>query len=136
MARKSLVWETKEPYLYVRTDGDRIIAGGEDEQYNDATARKFQLPAKSRKLEKKMRRLFPGVDFRTEMAWAGTFSSTRDGLPLIGPAAGDDRMLYALGYGGNGDNVQPNGRTYPDRDGADRGRPCGEHLLPRPSLPK
>lgn len=36
------------------------------------------------------------------MAWCGTFSSTTDGLPFIGPWPGNDKMLYALGYGGNG----------------------------------
>ena len=36
------------------------------------------------------------------MAWCGTFSSTKDGLPYIGPWPGDKRMLFALGYGGNG----------------------------------
>ena len=36
------------------------------------------------------------------MAWAGTFSSTRDSLPIIGSYKNDSRMLFALGYGGNG----------------------------------
>ncbi|WP_229717408.1 FAD-dependent oxidoreductase [Parapedobacter defluvii] len=36
------------------------------------------------------------------MAWCGTFSSTDDGLPYIGPWSGRKRMFFALGYGGNG----------------------------------
>ncbi len=36
------------------------------------------------------------------MAWCGTFSSTDDGLPYMGPWKKDSRILYALGYGGNG----------------------------------
>lgn len=99
----SLIWETREPYLYIRTDDtNRIIVGGEDIPYNNTVARKFLLDRKAEVLEKKFRKLFPDIPFTTEMTWAGTFSSTKDGLPLIGPVSSDPRMLYALGYGGNG----------------------------------
>ena len=31
-----LIWETADPYLYIRTtDGNRIIVGGEDEKFSD-----------------------------------------------------------------------------------------------------
>lgn len=100
---RSLIWETHEPYLYIRTDNkNRIIVGGEDIPYNSANARKFLLDKKTAVLEKKFRKLFPDIPFVTEMSWAGTFSSTKDGLPLIGSTKDDPRMLYALGYGGNG----------------------------------
>jgi glycine/D-amino acid oxidase-like deaminating enzyme len=33
--------------------------------------------------------------------WAGTFAETKDGLPYVGPFD-HKRVLYALGYGGNG----------------------------------
>ena len=36
------------------------------------------------------------------MAWCGTFSSTKDGLPYIGEYPGLKNMFFALGYGGNG----------------------------------
>lgn len=101
--RRSLLWETRSPYLYIRTDdSNRIIVGGEDIPYNSASARKFLLGKKAATLEKKFRKLFPDIPFETEMAWAGTFSSTKDGLPLIGATADNPRMLFALGYGGNG----------------------------------
>lgn len=100
---RSLIWETRSPYLYIRTDDSgRIIVGGEDISANEASLRRFLLPGKSAVLEKKFRNLFPDIPFSTEMVWAGTFSSTRDGLPLIGAMHDDPRMLYALGYGGNG----------------------------------
>lgn len=99
----SLIWETREPYLYIRTDEkNRIIVGGEDIPYNSSNARKFLIDKKSQILERKFRRLFPDIPFRTEMSWAGTFSSTKDGLPLIGSMSDDPKMLFALGYGGNG----------------------------------
>jgi glycine/D-amino acid oxidase-like deaminating enzyme len=33
---------------------------------------------------------------------AGTFDTTRDGLPLIGPVPGKKGIFAAYGYGGNG----------------------------------
>lgn len=36
------------------------------------------------------------------MAWCGTFSSTKDGLPFIGNWPGKERIFFDLGYGGNG----------------------------------
>jgi glycine/D-amino acid oxidase-like deaminating enzyme len=100
---RSLFWETKEPYLYVRTDGkNRVIAGGEDEDFKNPVLRDILLKKKVRKLEKKIKNLFPYLPFKTEMAWCGTFSSTKDGLPFIGNWPGEHRKYYALGYGGNG----------------------------------
>jgi Glycine/D-amino acid oxidases (deaminating) len=100
---RSLIWETKEPYLYIRTDNkNRIIAGGEDEDFKDPVKRDDLLRKKVNILEKKIKKLFPHIPFITDMAWCGTFSSTKDGLPYIGSWPGEPRMLYALGYGGNG----------------------------------
>lgn len=99
---RSLIWETRQPYIYVRTDGNRIIVGGEDISSAGCRRRSLHLARKARALEVKFRSLYPDIPFRTEMAWAGTFSSTRDGLPVIGAFKGDPHMAFALGYGGNG----------------------------------
>jgi len=100
---RSLIWETKEPYLYIRTDNNnRIIVGGEDEDFRNPLLRDKLLRKKASRLEKKIKKLFPKLPFKTEMAWCGTFSSTDDGLPFIGSWPGKDKMLFALGYGGNG----------------------------------
>ena len=37
-----------------------------------------------------------------EYRWAGTFDTTSDGLPLIGPVPGAKGIYAAYGYGGNG----------------------------------
>lgn len=101
--KKSLIWETKEPYLYIRTDGkNRIIVGGEDEEFSNPIKRDQLLRKKVSILERKIKRLFPDIPFKTDMAWCGTFSSTSDGLPYIGNWPNKERMFYALGYGGNG----------------------------------
>lgn len=100
---RSLIWETQEPYLYIRTDNkNRIIVGGEDEEFKNPVKRDQLLRKKVAILEKKIKKLFPHIPFQTDMAWCGTFSSTKDGLPYIGNWPGKKRMFYALGYGGNG----------------------------------
>lgn len=100
---KSLIWETKDPYLYIRTTNEnRIMVGGEDEEFKDPIKRDDLLREKAAILEKKFKKLFPKIPFVTDMSWCGTFSSTKDGLPYIGTWPGKDRMFFALGYGGNG----------------------------------
>ncbi|MFV0211764.1 FAD-binding oxidoreductase [Empedobacter falsenii] len=100
---RSLIWETADPYLYMRTTKDnRLIVGGEDEDFQNPEKRDDLLRSKIKVLERKFNHLYPEIEFKTEMAWCGTFSSTDDGLPYIGPWKKGDRTLFALGYGGNG----------------------------------
>lgn len=100
---RSLIWETKEPYFYMRTTADnRMMIGGEDVPFKDAERRDRLLRWKVKRLEKQFHDIYPAISFKVDMAWCGTFSSTEDGLPFIGPWPGRKRMLYALGYGGNG----------------------------------
>ena len=100
---RALIWETKTPYLYMRTTNDnRIIVGGEDEEYNNPLKRDQALTDKAAVLEKKFKKMFPEIPFVTDMSWAGTFSSTADGLPYIGTYPNKPNMYFALGYGGNG----------------------------------
>lgn len=101
--KQALIWETKEPYLYMRTTADnRIIVGGEDEPFNDPNKRDEVLRKKAHTLERKFKKLFPEIPFVIDMSWAGTFSSTTDGLPFIGTYSRKPNMYFALGYGGNG----------------------------------
>ena len=100
---RSLIWETKDPYLYIRTTNqNRILVGGEDEEFKDPVRRDKLLRKKASILERKFTKLFPRIPFVPEVAWCGTFSSTKDGLPYIGEWPGKKRMFFALGYGGNG----------------------------------
>ncbi len=101
--KRSLIWETKEPYLYIRTTADnRILVGGGDENHNNPEKRQRQLPGKVKSIHKKFLKLFPQLKAAPEYCWAGTFGSTKDGLPYIGSIEGRPRQLYALGFGGNG----------------------------------
>lgn len=101
--KRALIWETNRPYLYMRTTPDnRIIVGGEDISYSSPEIRDNLLRKKTDILEKKFNMLFPDIPFVREMSWCGTFSATADGLPFIGAWPRRPRMLFALGYGGNG----------------------------------
>lgn len=99
----ALLWEAADPYLYLRTTADeRVIIGGGDEPFADAAARDALLPIKTQRLIERLRDLAPHVDPAPAFAWAGTFATTDDGLPFIGPFPGWPRTFFALGYGGNG----------------------------------
>jgi glycine/D-amino acid oxidase-like deaminating enzyme len=99
----SLIWETAQPYLYLRTTGDRrILIGGKDDAFQDADKRDRVLPLKAKTLERAFNKLFPKIDFKTDFQWAGTFASTKDGLPYIGTIRQHPRTYFALGFGGNG----------------------------------
>lgn len=100
---KTLVWNTADPYIYLRTTDDhRILIGGEDEEFVDAEKRDQLLQQKSEKLEKTFKKLFPKTPFITDFGWAGTFGSTKDGLPYIGTHPNFPSSYFVLGFGGNG----------------------------------
>lgn len=101
--KNALIWETAMPYLYMRASSDhRIAIGGKDDLFYNPARRDANLPRKTKLLEQSFRRLFPHIPFRTDFAWAGTFASTRDGLPYIGTIPERPHTWFALGFGGNG----------------------------------
>jgi len=102
-----LVWNTANPYIYLRTtDDNRILIGGGDEPFLDTARRDSLLNQKRIFLEKKLLKLLPAEDprrtFRTDFAWAGTFGETKDGLPYIGKHPNFPGAYFVLGFGGNG----------------------------------
>jgi glycine/D-amino acid oxidase-like deaminating enzyme len=99
-----LIWEDSKDYLYARTTSSgRIIIGGEDsEEVIEPEARDRLIAEKSRLLTKRLTALWPTARTDIEFCWAGTFDTTRDGLPLIGPVPGVKGVYAAYGYGGNG----------------------------------
>jgi glycine/D-amino acid oxidase-like deaminating enzyme len=100
----ALIWEDSEHYHYARTTrAGRIIIGGEDsDKVVEPDARDRLIPEKSRILARKLATLWPMANTAVEFRWAGTFDSTSDGLPLIGPVPGHKGIHAAYGYGGNG----------------------------------
>ena len=100
----ALIWENSKDYLYARTTrAGRIIIGGEDsDEMIEPKARDRLIPEKSRLLAQRLAALWPMAKTDIEFRWAGTFDTTSDGLPLIGPVPGAKGVYAAYGYGGNG----------------------------------
>jgi glycine/D-amino acid oxidase-like deaminating enzyme len=100
----TLIWEDATDYLYARTTlAGRIIVGGEDStEIVEPEARDRLIPEKSRVLAKRLAALWPRAKGEIEFRWSGTFDTTSDGLPLIGPVSGAKGVYAAYGYGGNG----------------------------------
>jgi len=100
----ALIWEDAERYLYARTTrSGRIIIGGEDsDTIVEPDERDRLIPEKSAVLADRLAALWPQAECESEFRWAGTFDTTTDGLPLIGPVPGHRGIYAAFGYGGNG----------------------------------
>lgn len=101
--KKALIWETSDPYIYVRTTADnRILIGGKDDDFYSPSKRDKNLKPKTKLLEKEIKKLFPHIPFKTDYKWAGIFCKTKDGLPYIGSIPERPNTYFALGFGGNG----------------------------------
>ena len=98
-----LMWETARPYLYARlTDDGRVMAGGEDEPFSRRHAKAPLMKKKTSRLLKRLATFFPNLVVEAAYEWAGVFSTTKDGLPYIGPVKEHPGAWIAMGYGGNG----------------------------------
>jgi glycine/D-amino acid oxidase-like deaminating enzyme len=98
-----LLWETKRPYVYLRTTDDkRILMGGEDIPFRNPRRRDGKIPQKSRRLLRRLHEMLPQYPIEAEYCWAGTFAETKDSLPYIGRSPEIPNACFALGFGGNG----------------------------------
>ena len=98
-----IYWDTSSPYHYFRATSDnRVIVGGGDENFKNATKRDALLDKKWNYLGKQFHKCFPAIDFKPDYIWAGTFGETKDGLPFIGRPKPEINEHYVLGFGGNG----------------------------------
>ncbi len=123
----TLVWDTEDPYLYMRsTDDGRLLVGGEDSSNNLSFFQQKIKERKSVKLVKKLEKILPGINFIADFNWGGTFGTTKDGLPYIGASPEYKNAIFVLGFGGNGItfSVQAMGIVPVLLEG-------GEHLLAR-----
>ncbi len=99
----SLIWNTADPYLYMRTTTDkRIIVGGRDEDFMNAARRDKLIKTKTGQLVKDFNKIYPGMELQPAFSWTGTFGSTKDGLPFIGKYNKKPGCFFSLGFGGNG----------------------------------
>ncbi|WP_312287108.1 NAD(P)/FAD-dependent oxidoreductase [Chryseobacterium gleum] len=99
----TLVWNTDDPYLYMRTTDDgRLLMGGEDEDFYNAEKRDAILNIKEKKIIKTLNKIKPDYHFYSDFVWAGTFGETKDGLPYISEHKKFKNSYFVLGFGGNG----------------------------------
>lgn len=100
---KSLLWETKRPYLYTRlTDDNRIIAGGLDVDFNEQVLSEQNIFDQGQLLLKELQELVPSLDTQVQYAWGAVFGESKDNLPFIGNDGKHKNIFYNLGFGGNG----------------------------------
>jgi len=103
MRENALLWNTAQPYLYMRRTHDgRILVGGRDEDFTSPAKRDRLIPHKTKQLVHDYLKLFPAGEFKPEFSWTGTFGTTADGLPYIGRYPSLPHTYLALGFGGNG----------------------------------
>jgi len=99
----TLVWDTANPYLYLRTTDDgRVLVGGEDDDFKDTIRQQQIKEKKSVLLQRKLKKMMPNIDFVEDISWGGVFGTTKDGLPYIGASPEYKNCLWCLGFGGNG----------------------------------
>ncbi|MBD1422124.1 NAD(P)/FAD-dependent oxidoreductase [Sphingobacterium chuzhouense] len=98
-----LLWNTADPYHYMRTTDDgRMLIGGEDEEFRNPQQRDSLIGNKEQKLLKSVEKYLPNLPFYPDFAWAGTFGTTKDSLPYIGEHKDFKNSYFVLGFGGNG----------------------------------
>ncbi|MFT3677603.1 MAG: FAD-dependent oxidoreductase [Chitinophagaceae bacterium] len=98
-----LIWNTADPYVYIRsTDDGRMLIGGADEPFRDPVRRDALITKKEQRLTRSFEKYFPAHSFFSDFAWAGTFGSTSDSLPYIGEHRNFKNAYFVLGFGGNG----------------------------------
>lgn len=98
-----MIWETKRPYLYMRTTRDgRIVAGGMDEDKAEAPLNEGLIEERGERILRKIKEHFPDLSLKMSHAWCATFGESHDGLPYIGEHPNRIGEYYCLGFGGNG----------------------------------
>jgi glycine/D-amino acid oxidase-like deaminating enzyme len=98
-----MLWETKRPYLYMRTTKDgRMIAGGLDEDQPEAPLNDGIIEERGERIVQKIMEHFPDLSPVTSHSWCATFGESHDGLPYIGEHPNRLGEYYCLGFGGNG----------------------------------
>jgi glycine/D-amino acid oxidase-like deaminating enzyme/nitrite reductase/ring-hydroxylating ferredoxin subunit len=100
------LWDTSNPYFYLRIDRDLANAGGHEPPNdrfifggNDHKTGQMENPEDCyRRLEQSLKEILP--EAKVDSRWSGQLIATSDGLPLIGEMA--DHQYVATGFNGNG----------------------------------
>ncbi|WP_053956771.1 NAD(P)/FAD-dependent oxidoreductase [Inediibacterium massiliense] len=101
--KRSLIWESARPYVYMRTTPDnRIIIGGLDENTLFPQKRDSKLIHKKDELIAEFQKLFPNIEVSSEFYIAALYGGTHDGLPIIGKYEEFPNCYFLMAYGDNG----------------------------------
>ncbi|WOV86456.1 FAD-dependent oxidoreductase [Sporosarcina oncorhynchi] len=99
----AMIWESKRPYLYMRTTVDqRIVIGGLDESEGEMPLSESRIEERGEELKKQVQQLFPDLDIKIAFSYCATFGESLDNIPFIGEHPQKKHHYYLLGYGGNG----------------------------------
>ncbi|MBD7986145.1 FAD-binding oxidoreductase [Sporosarcina sp. Sa2YVA2] len=99
----AMIWESKRPYLYMRTTVDhRIVIGGLDEPEGEMPLSSERITERGEELKNEIQKLFPELDINIAFAYCATFGESLDNIPFIGEHPQKEHLYYLLGYGGNG----------------------------------
>ncbi len=94
--------DTKNPYHYIRVDKlenkTRVIIGGEDHRKDIPVDETKNYNA----LHKYAERIFGKGNFTVVRKWNGSILEPVDGLASLGEAHKGEKILYAVGFSGNG----------------------------------
>ncbi len=101
--KRTLIWETARPYVYMRTTPDnRVIIGGIDKDTSFAATRDSKIPAGRDKLLEAFNALFPDIPAQPEYYFGAFYGGTHDGLPVIGQYESYPHCYILMAYGDNG----------------------------------
>lgn len=101
--KRTLIWETARPYIYMRTTKDnRIIIGGLDENTTYPEDRDPKILHKKDKLIEEFNKLFPTIHVQPEYYLGAFYGGTHDGLPMIGHYDEFPNCFFLFAYGDNG----------------------------------
>lgn len=92
---KCLIWDTADPYIYVRTqaetDYDVLIVGGEDHR----TGQAVDFDARFGRLVQWTQKRFPQAE-EILYRWSGQYLETHDGLAFIGRFSDSEPNVYLI----------------------------------------
>lgn len=101
--KRTLIWETARPYVYMRTTPDnRVIIGGMDKDTTYAETRDSKTLASKDKLLQAFNLLFPDIQAEAEYYLGAFYGGTHDGLPIIGQYESYPHCYILMAYGDNG----------------------------------
>ena len=96
-----IIWETANPYLYLRTTKDkRILIGGKDEKFLNALHRDSRIQAKTKLLERSFKKLFPWNNIQNLIFCVGRHIcyNKRMAYPTLEKIPQRPHTYFALGF--------------------------------------